>query len=115
MANDMAAAAAAAATAAEAAGGGGGKNSTVTKRATFTLAMHPSAVTDAHAGARELLDSMLMRHHDQLGGVLMAYSDEKIVGTSSRIIHMVVVVAGRPRVFAVDPALAFRNLQGPPG
>ena len=81
-------------------GGGGGSsqqrqkqkqhphNAVITKRATFKLDLHPSAVADAATGARALLDGMLMRHHDQLGGVLMSYAHDKIVGTDARIVAM---------------------------
>ena len=100
-----AAAAAVAVEAAESPSGSGSRavNAVVTKRAVFNLSLHPSAVADASRGARELLDGMLMRHHDQLGGVLMGYSDEKIVGTDARIVHMAgyvsVRVAAKAKVF----------------
>ena len=80
----------------------------VTKRATFKLSLHPSAVSDADRGARALLDGMLMRHHDQLGGVLVAYSDASIASPeSARIVHMAgyvdVRVRATARVFCPTP------------
>jgi DNA-directed RNA polymerase I subunit RPA43 len=80
----------------------------VTKRATFKLSLHPSAVSDADRGARALLDGMLMRHHDQLGGVLVAYSDASIASPeSARIVHMAgyvdVRVRATARVFCPAP------------
>ena len=50
--------------------------SVITKSAVFKLGIHPSAMHDALGGAKELLDGMLMRHHHQLGGVLVSYADE---------------------------------------
>jgi hypothetical protein len=43
-------------------GGGSGSlhNAVITKKAIFTLDLHPSAVADASIGAKSLLDSMLM-------------------------------------------------------
>ena len=52
----------------------------VTKACIFTLALHPSALTDPLAGARRVLDGMLMKHSPALGGVLMAYEDERLCG-----------------------------------
>tara|TARA_B110000977_G_scaffold171297_1_gene222653 strand:- start:5946 stop:6770 length:825 start_codon:yes stop_codon:yes gene_type:complete len=83
-------------------GGGGGPdasrgrttaNAVVSTTATFKLSLHPSAMADSIsslAGATELLDGMLMRHHDQLGGVLVSYENAKIEKKKgpARIVHM---------------------------
>ena len=52
----------------------------VTKECIFTLALHPSALADPLAGARRVLDGMMMKHSPALGGVLMAYEDERLCG-----------------------------------
>jgi DNA-directed RNA polymerase I subunit RPA43 len=62
---------------------------------------------DALGGAKELLDGMLMRHHHQLGGVLVSYADARVVGTDARIIHQAghcdVHVRCTARVFCPEP------------
>lgn len=87
-------------------------NAVVTKKATVKLGLHPGAIADAVNGARALLDGMLMRHHDQLGGVLMSYSDDEIVGSDARIIayagYVDVHVSLRARVFC--PAVGTKLL-----
>ena len=62
----------------------------VTKHAIVTLGLHPSAMDDPERGSREILDGMLMRHHDQLGGVLMSYDDVRVHPRSrtAGIIHL---------------------------
>lgn len=52
----------------------------VTKECIFTLALHPSALVDPLVGARRVLDGMMMKHSPALGGVLMAYEDERLCG-----------------------------------
>jgi hypothetical protein len=57
-----------------------GANAVLSTTATFKLSLHPSAVADRNTslrGARDLLDGMLMRHHDRLGGVLVSYDKPK--------------------------------------
>ena len=82
-------------------------SSVVTKPAVFKLGVHPSAMHDALGGAKELLDGMLMRHHHQLGGVLVSYADARVVGTDARIIHQAghcdVHVRCTARVFCPEP------------
>lgn len=69
-----------------------GADAVLSTTATFKLSLHPSAVADRNTslqGARELLDGMLMRHNDRLGGVLVSYEKPRLVDHADlRIVHM---------------------------
>lgn len=56
---------------------------TVTAR--FTLHLHPSKTQDVMAGVREQLNMGLLRHSEDLGGVVLAYSDMRVAGGSARL------------------------------
>ena len=85
-----------------------GANAVLSTTATFKLSLHPSAVADRGTslqGARDLLDGMLMRHHDRLGGVLVSYEKPRLVHHADlRIVPMAgyvdVRVEAKVRVFA---------------
>ena len=84
-----------------------GANAVLSTTATFKLSLHPSAVADRGTslqGARDLLDGMLMRHHDRLGGVLVSYEKPRLVHHADlRIVPMAgyvdVCVKAKVRVF----------------
>ena len=84
-----------------------GANAVLSTTATFKLSLHPSAVADRGTslqGARDLLDGMLMRHHDRLGGVLVSYEKPRLVDHADlRIVPMAgyvdVCVKAKVRVF----------------
>ena len=84
-----------------------GANAVLGTTATFKLSLHPSAVADRGTslqGARDLLDGMLMRHHDRLGGVLVSYEKPRLVHHADlRIVPMAgyvdVCVKAKVRVF----------------
>ena len=87
-----------------------GANAVLSTTATFKLSLHPSAVADRGTslqGARDLLDGMLMRHHDRLGGVLVSYEKPRLVHHADlRIVPMAgyvdVRVEAKVRVFAPE-------------
>ena len=91
-----------------------GANAVLSTTATFKLSLHPSAVADRGTslqGARDLLDGMLMRHHDRLGGVLVSYEKPRLVDHADlRIVPMAgyvdVCVKAKVRVFEGEGALA---------
>ena len=84
-----------------------GANAVLSTTATFKLSLHPSAVADRGTslqGARDLLDGMLIRHHDRLGGVLVSYEKPRLVDHADlRIVPMAgyvdVRVEAKVRVF----------------
>ena len=84
-----------------------GADAMLSTTATFKLSLHPSAVADRGTslqGARDLLDGMLMRHHDRLGGDLVSYEKPRLVDHADlRIVPMAgyvdVRVRARVKVF----------------
>ena len=84
-----------------------GADAMLSTTATFKLSLHPSGVADRGTslqGARDLLDGMLMRHHDRLGGVLVSYEKPRLVDHADlRIVPMAgyvdVRVRARVKVF----------------
>lgn len=91
-----------------------GANAVLSTTATFKLSLHPSAVADRNTslqGARDLLDGMLMRHHDRLGGVLVSYDKPKLVNHADlRIVHMAgyVDVCVRAKVKVFTPKIGLK-------
>jgi DNA-directed RNA polymerase I subunit RPA43 len=91
-----------------------GANAVLSTTATFKLSLHPSAVADRSTslqGARDLLDGMLMRHHDRLGGVLVSYDKPKLVNHADlRIVHMAgyVDVCVRAKVKVFTPKIGLK-------
>ena len=51
-----------------------------TRECVFTVSVHPSALADPLAGAKTVLDGLLMRHVSELGGVLMSRDRERLYG-----------------------------------
>ena len=91
-----------------------GANAVLSTTATFKLSLHPSAVADRGTslqGARDLLDGMLMRHHDRLGGVLVSYEKPRLVHHADlRIVHMAgyVDVCVRAKVKVFTPKIGLK-------
>ena len=91
-----------------------GANAVLSTTATFKLSLHPSAVADRSTslqGARDLLDGMLMRHHDRLGGVLVSYDKPKLVNHADlRIVHIAgyVDVCLRAKVKVFTPKIGLK-------
>ncbi|GBF96976.1 elongation factor [Raphidocelis subcapitata] len=56
-----------------------------TVAARFTLHLHPSKTQDIMEGVREQLNMGLMRYSEDLGGVLLAYRDERVTGSVARL------------------------------
>jgi|Transcript_10534 DNA-directed RNA polymerase I subunit RPA43 len=87
-------------------------NAVVHTTAMFKLSLHPSACADATTclqGAVSLLDGMTMRHHDQLGGVLVSYSNPQIEqNQTARIVHM----AGYVDVYVTASVKVFKPKVG---
>ncbi|KIZ04925.1 hypothetical protein MNEG_3029 [Monoraphidium neglectum] len=79
--------------------------STVTAR--FTLHLHPSKTQDVIEGVREQLNLGLLRYSEDLGGVVLAYSNERVTGRMARL-HpyfpfLAVAVVARVTLFCPRP------------
>lgn len=53
--------------------------------ARFAIDLHPSRSADVLQGVRDQLQSMLLRYNNELQGVLLAYSKERILNSEARV------------------------------